>query len=72
MLLIMMKTRVLGEPKKTERTRILCSQNVEYLSTNFQNNSGRWNSACQSFNLTTLLSRIRVSKNFHTLEVRTK
>ena len=29
-------------------------------------NFERWNSACQSFNLTTLLSHIRVSKNFHT------
>ena len=38
----------------------------------FQNNFERWNSACQPFNLTTLLSHIRVSRNFHTSEVRTK
>ena len=38
----------------------------------FQNNFEHWNSACQSFNLTTLLSHIRVSKNFYTSEVRTK
>ena len=38
----------------------------------FQNNFERWNSACQSFNLTTLLSHIRVSKQFHSSEVPAK
>ena len=59
--------------KKTEHTKtFLLSKCQTFVNKMFQNNFERWNSACQSFNLTTLLSHIRVSKSFHASQMQTK
>ena len=58
----------LNGTKKTEHTRtkiFVLSKCQIFVNKMFQNNFERLNSACQSFNLTTLLSHIRVSELSH-------
>ena len=63
--------RSIGEPKTERATIFVVSKWQIFVNKLLQNNFERWNSACQSFNLTTMLSNIRVSKNFCTSEVHT-
>ena len=65
-------SELLGEPKKRNLQKFLCSQNLTYLSAEFFKTTLNAEIQLVNLSMTTLLSHIRVSKNVHTSEVQTK